>query len=65
MHMASYSLMPAPRFIPTCVGQIAIYYGVLGAFDAVHPHVRGADSHLLISFLHCVRFIPTCVGQIF
>ena len=29
----------------------------------VHPHMRGADSHLLISFMHCVRFIPTCVGQ--
>jgi len=30
---------------------------------AVHPHVRGEDDRLQLSFARVIRFTPTCVGK--
>ena len=57
------TLEKVERFIPTCVGQMPEFVQPTGGYDAVHPHMRGADSILLAKRSSALRFIPTCVGQ--
>ncbi len=58
-----FSAFPAPRFIPTCVGNIYFGFEDIGHLIGSSPHAWGTfrTAHRTHAAL---RFIPTCVGNI-
>jgi len=58
----AFPLLVLARFIPTCVGNIALLY-LASAFATVHPHVCGEHPCEKSLVLLACWFIPTCVGN--